>query len=465
MMIRKEAGLNFILKLTLWYCGIFAITAYGMYLFFHFQLEENQKEKQQAMIKIRVIEYLSWYQEGGLDQLKLNYEERLQNGLENFSLRVVKPGIEPHFDHFPKDNEELDLEFLDQQSLIGKDNLAHLRSLFKSTPWYIYTIPLENNYVLQIGHYAQEDFQFEAELKHDFIMSLLPFFLIGVIGGTWITHRSIQPIDQLGKTMRKILATGKWNQRVPITHKREDLNELVVLFNQLLDKNQVLIDGLHHSLDNVAHDIRTPMTRLRASAELALRESKNINAYQEALSDCLEESDTILNMLNLLMDVAEVEAGAMKLNFKKVSVTEIIKKVIDLYEFIAEDKNLRLHSQIPKNFELEADPVRLLQALSNLIDNAIKYIGKGNEIEIIATKENHRAQIVIKDNGMGISPEEHEKIWERLYRGDRSRSQKGLGIGLSLVKGIIVSHGGDIHLQSHQDQGSVFTLHLPLTRS
>ena len=239
------------------------------------------------------------------------------------------------------------------------------------------------------------------------------------------------------------------------------MNELVALFNQMLDKNNTLIEAMHDSLDNVAHDLRTPMTRLRGIAELALQNPEKQEACQEALADCMEESERVLTMLNALMDVAEAETGAMRLNIEDVSVPDMLRSVVDLYEIVAEDKQISIDLKLPEALAIRADQTRLQQVFANLIDNAIKYSMPEKQISVSASQNEKDTTITVSDQGMGIAPTDIGKIWDRLYRGDRSRSKRGLGLGLSLVRAIVEAHGGTVAVQSEVNKGSTFTIRFP----
>jgi signal transduction histidine kinase len=279
--------------------------------------------------------------------------------------------------------------------------------------------------------------------------------------GGFLTFRAMRPVRQLIQTVRKILETGDTSSRVPARSGRGELDELVGLFNRMLDKNDSLIQAMHESLDNVAHDLRTPMTRLRGTAEMALQKNQDSGPLQEALADCMEESDRVLTMLNTLMDVAEAETGTMRLNKTDVSVPEIVHSVVDLYEIIAEDRQMTIHTRLPDELLIHADRNRIQQITANLLDNAIKYSRPGGSIEISAHEDGPFAVIVVTDQGIGIAPEEINQIWDRLYRGDRSRTKRGLGLGLSLVRAIVEAHGGKVKVESRLDAGSTFSVMLP----
>jgi signal transduction histidine kinase len=161
------------------------------------------------------------------------------------------------------------------------------------------------------------------------------------------------------------------------------------------------------------------------------------------------------------MDISEAETGAMKLHLEKLNISGLIEDTVELYAHVAEEKKVSLHTSSPNDLLLTADANRMRQVMANLMDNALKYTPSGGRIDLEACQHEHHAVITIKDTGVGISSEETAKIWNRLYRGDQSRSQRGLGLGLSLVKAVVQAHNGRIEVSSEPGVGSLFTLYLP----
>ena len=202
------------------------------------------------------------------------------------------------------------------------------------------------------------------------------------------------------------------------------------------------------------------MTRLRGVAERALA-SHDVETQREALSTCLEESERILAMLDTLMDISEAETGTMRLTVTDVPLATLVEEVVSVYEDVAEDKQIAVRSTIDAGLTVAGDRDRLRQVLANLVDNAIKYTPSGGQVTVSARGDAGDVRIEVADTGIGIAAHDLPRIWERLYRGDQSRAERGLGLGLSLVRAIVLAHGGTVEVTTEPGRGSTFVVYLP----
>ena len=319
---------------------------------------------------------------------------------------------------------------------------------------------MPNGSLLQVGKTTEALTALLAQFRTTFGWVVLLALLLGVAGGAWLARRTLAPIRQLIGTVESVIATGQMSERMPLPQTNDEIGRLARLFNTMLEKNETLIRRMREALDNVAHDLRTPLTRLRGVAELALQGEPNAEVCRDALLDTMEESDRVLTMLNTLMDISEAETGLMRLERQAFPVASLVEEIIELFQFVSEEKQIIVTANIPPGLQVIADRNRLRQVLVNLLDNAIKYTPGGGHVEISAQTHGNEVVVTVKDTGAGIPAEEIPRIWERLYRGDKSRSQRGLGLGLSLVRAIVNAHGGRIELQSDVGKGSSFTIHL-----
>ncbi len=458
----RKIGLSFSLKMSFLYALFFVISSLGLFVVAYYLIEGLVEQREQEIVRDRINEYVAWYEEGGLRALKARFDEQSNTARDVFFVRVVGPFNNVLFVSIPERFQGVDLNQLKSVSPTEKDFWLSIKDRTRKGSWTIGLAPLPGGFTLQVGKSSVQSQELLSYFRTVFIIFVVPILLLGIIGGGILTFRAIRPIRSLIQTVRDILETGKMSKRVPVRGGRGEMDELVGLFNQMLDRNDSLIRAMRNSLDNVAHDLRTPMTRLRGMAELALQGSNNPDACYEALGDCMEESERVLTMLNTLMDVAEAETGVMRLDMARVSVREVVRAVADLYEILADEKNISMDVNLPHELFINADRTRFQQVIANLVDNAVKYSGDRGRVLLSACEKEGDVLISVSDEGMGIPSEEIGRIWDRLYRGDRSRSRRGLGLGLSFVKAIVQAHDGEVVVESQSNKGSTFTIRLPV---
>jgi signal transduction histidine kinase len=446
------------LRLGLWYAALFGGGALVLiattYALLSFSLQQRDRE----VVGATLTRYASAYERGGLGLLERVIEaERAGGRYEPLFVRVLGGGAQAVYFSMPDGWTDFDVARLQPND----DGWAQLSSGSGGTELEVLSARLPDGALFQVGKSTEPRAELLARVRRSLLVAFVLIGLIAAGGGYVLTRSALQPLRDLGRTVRDILETGRLGARVPVRDTADPLDELGAQVNALLDRIEGLIAAMRGSLDNVAHDLRTPMMRLRAAAEAGLRTGPDARDPREALADCLEEAERVAAMLDTLMDISEAEVGAMRLSRERLDLAEVVRDAVTLYSDVAEDKHVVLQSHCAPGVCVSADRNRMRQVVANLLDNAIKYTPAGGRVEVQTALDEAEAVLTVADTGPGIPAGELPRIWERLYRGDASRSERGLGLGLSLVKAIVEAHGGRVTATSAPGQGSMFVVRLP----
>lgn len=323
----------------------------------------------------------------------------------------------------------------------------------------ILTEPVGSGLYLQVGRSSEDREAVLSQIMVAFSSAGLALFFFSSLIGAWYAKNALFPIRQLVGTMKSI-EQGDLSKRVAVSTSADELQDLGVTFNKMVDRIERLVTAMKDSLDNVAHDVRTPLTRIRNIVEKALMLREPDLAFS-ALEECSENVSELTQLINQLLDISEAQAGVMKIRAEKVNIKDLIDQVLELYEFVAEEKRITMTVAVDPMLSWSLDRRRMKQVVANLIDNAIKFSPEGSKIEVAATTEQAELRLSVSDQGIGVPTEERERIWDRLYRGDKSRSTAGLGLGLAIVRSIVEAHLGTVTVQGNSPRGSRFVVILP----
>ena len=437
------------LRIALWYATLFVVGSMVIVLLTYYLTAVSLAQRDHQILQSKLGEYAAAYARGGINVLAGTVRAEQQAAPERLFVRVVDRGVE---------------------ALVLSSPNGWDPSLLETA-----SVRLADGTLVQVGKSTEPREELLARFRSALGIVTLLIIVTALTGGWLLTQSAMSPIRQLTLAVRRIIRTGRTDTRVPLSGSGDALDELTTLFNTMLDRIERLVTAMHGSLDNVSHDLRTPLTRLRGAAEMALAAPPDLDRYREALADTIEESDRVLVMLTTLMDISEAESGTMQLRREPVWLSEIVERALDLYRDVADAKGVTLSApeaaapaadaSTPRfgGVTVHADRTRLEQAAANLIDNAVKYTPRGGRVSVEIDGDGASARLIVRDTGPGVPAGELPRIWDRLFRGDKSRAERGLGLGLSLVKAIVEAHGGTVAVDSEPGKGSTFTMILPRT--
>jgi heavy metal sensor kinase len=318
--------------------------------------------------------------------------------------------------------------------------------------------------VLQIGRSLKDDEEILEDFRQAFRTAIAVVLTLVALGGWFMARRSLSGVREVTRTAMAI-SDGAMEKRVPLTGRGDEIDRLSQTLNHMLDRIQSLITEMREVTDNIAHDLKSPVTRIRGLAEVTLTTGRSLDEYQAMAASTVEECDRLLGMINTMLEISEFEAGVATLNITNVDISTLIEEACDLFQPLAEDKGLVIKAKVPPQSLLSGDKRKLQRVATNLLDNAIKYTSAGGTITISVDEGEKGVIISVSDTGRGIAADDIPHIFDRFYRADKSRSEPGAGLGLSLVLAIVRAHGGDIRVSTPPGAGSTFTVVLPRERS
>jgi signal transduction histidine kinase len=451
----ERPGWRFSLRLALGVAGFFALVVAAIYFGSGSLLERALVREEAALVLDRQEDLRLAWEETGEEGLNDLLRELVTTTGEQLAVRIEGADRGTVFSGATTNAPEVPWAAL----MLASPDANRVAS---DGGWVATVVVLASGETLRTARFSGVAADVLGTYRGLFASAVGPLLLVGVGVGAILVFFALRPLRSTVGVMRHIVRTGDWAARVRAPRGRGEMRDLAEAFNAVLERQQRLVESLRQSLDHVAHDLRTPLTRLQASVESGLGQTERASAAHEALTDCLEESQRVKATLDTLLDVAETEAGAIRLRLEPIRPADLLGEIAELYEFAAEEKAARIEVRGPAAVTFSGDRVRLRRALANLVDNALKYLGDGRLIVLSAEATGSGVVLRVQDDGIGIPAEDLPRIWERLFRSDRSRSAPGMGLGLSLVRAIVEAHGGRVEASSTPGRGSVFALHLPL---
>lgn len=454
------------LRLTIWYAGIFAISSLLAFTLVYLLILTVVQDRTDADMRDDAAEFASFMRTGGLERLKVEIALETQGDDATRSF----------FRLWSADGQQIVATDLSSWPGLAVPRQALLQLSDTDRP-VLETLTLSQREhkvrtiytavgpgtVLQIGRYLEQDDEFIDAFLDGFLITVAVVIALGGPVGWFMARRALSGVAEVTRTATEI-ANGALDRRVPVRSAGDELDTLAHTFNTMLDRIQALITGMREMTDNLAHDLRSPLGRIRAFSEMILTNGGSKAECESMAAIATEECDRLLAMINTTLDIAEAESGAAKLRLAELDMVALVRDALELFQPIAEDKQMTIVTDLPNHCRIQGDLQRLQRVVANLLDNALKYTSAGGTVTIRLVDDDQHITLSIEDTGIGISADDLPHIFERFYRCDQSRSQPGTGLGLSLALAIVRAHGGNISVDSAPGRGSTFTVVLSRSR-
>ena len=451
-------------RLTLWYAGIFSLSASIAFIFFYLLMTSMFRDQTDRDLYRQAGIFSMIMATDGVEAVKRFADlESQASGEKKIFYRMFYPtGIS-----FSSSNmsywQDIGVTRANiEQALHGNSQIYETLTIPNRTEQVrILYSNIGAGVILQLGQSLENVASFVEAFRQIVIATLAMLVLLSAGFGWFLARRAVSGVQAVTRTARSITA-GSLQERVPVNTRGDEIDQLAKTFNAMLDRIQHLVEGIREISDNVAHDLKSPLTRIRGAAEIALTTGKSMREFEQMAASNIEECDRLLDMINTMLMISQTEAGVGELENVQVDITQIVKHACDLFQPMAADKAVDLVCEELETARLKGDMSLLQRMVANLVDNAIKYTQAGGRVDVsVHVKDRHQIVLTVADSGVGISKMELPHIFERFYRCDPSRSTTGAGLGLSLAKAIVQAHQGRITVQSQTGQGSTFQVLLP----
>jgi signal transduction histidine kinase len=452
-------------RLTLWYTVIFTVSALGGFSLFYFTASSVIQRNIDEHLLGEVEEFSSLLAMRGFEEAEAGILAETQSeGIHKVFFRIADLNGEQIFSSDMSSWKDVGIAGYALKHLAnGTNHVFETLSIpgrqHKARIVYGHFGP---DTILQIGKSLEDDVKFMAVLRGIFSVITGPLIIFSAFMGWFLARRALSGVEEVTQTAHDI-SKGAFERRVRLKTGGKEIEQLAAVFNKMLDHINTLIKSMREVSDNIAHDLKTPITRIRGMAEMHLDSGKSNKEVLDFAADTMEECDNLLQMINTMLDISETEAGTIKLNIAEIHISEMIQNIVELFKPLAKEKGIRILSEVPDNATIRGDFQSIQRVLLNLLENAVKYTPSEGKVVISYENDDDKGLSILSvlDTGIGISEDDLPHLFKRLYRCDASRAQPGFGLGLSLAIAIARAHGGDILASSQLGKGSRFTVTLP----
>ncbi len=449
-------------RLTFLYLLLFSLLSLLVFGIISYSLEENLLSRADGYFAEEAGEFAKILQQGGVDAVRREIRlETESKGVDQLFIRIYSPA-------------KGTVAVSDLRSWRTLPEFSAILSTINDGPEYfmvdlpqgnarIFHHSIGQGYIFQAGMLLIEDQLLLERLRRFFAFGFVCTLIGGSFIGFYISRRALRGVHTV-RERAELIGLGDLSQEIMFQDKTEEINHLIAAVNHMQRQIKKLIQELQDVTNNIAHDLRSPVTRMRGLAETTLTGEPTTEDYRNMAGAVVEECDSLVGMINTMLEIAEADAGIKRLDLVPVDIALMLQDLVDLFSTLAEDKHIGMTlAEAPGPLLVAADRSRLQRALANLLDNAIKFTPAEGAIRIYTEIVDGQVFIHIADSGSGISKADLPRVCERFFRGDGSRSTSGTGLGLSLVLMIARSHGGELQLFSEEGLGTEAVLSLPLS--
>ena len=450
-------------RLTLWYTGIFSVSAAVAFVLFYYLAVQTLQDQIDQELMEKAGQFSTVIRQTGLrGASNLAVIEAQAAGEKLIFFRLLYPTGEVFASSHMSYWKDIKVEQALLDQLVEKNApVFDTRMVGRTQKVRILYTFVARNAILQTGIAMEFQSRFLNAFKRVFMVAMGFIIAFSAVSGWFLVRKTLSRVDTISRTARSITGSSL-QKRVPVTGSQDELDHLANTFNQMLDRIQSLVNGIREMGDNMAHDLKSPVTRIRGVAEMTLVQGETMDEFHAMAANTIEESDRLLGMIDTMLVISRTQAGEGDFQFETVDLTRMIQEACDLFVPVAEDKHIVFSCHVQDLYQVNADIRMLQRAFSNLVDNALKYTNQGGAVSVrVNRKSDKMLEIQVMDTGPGIHPQIHERIFERFFRAESSRTSPGSGLGLSFARTIAREHGGDIQVQSAPGSGTVFTMTLP----
>jgi heavy metal sensor kinase len=451
-------------RLTLWYAGIFMLSACVAFFFFYILITSVIRDRidKDLLSETRTLSSILKLQ--GIEAVKRQIileaqaagEKKIFFRLLSFDGQAFSSSNMSFWRDIGVGKRPLNQIIREKRPVFDTISLPNRKHKIR----VLYTT-IGRSVILQLGQSMESNTRFIEAFRKIFVATMASLFIVAIIIGWFMARRALAGVETVTQTARHI-SESSLNERVPVKKNQDEIDQLAITFNQMLDRIQKLVTGIREMSDNIAHDLKSPITRIRGLSEVSITTNASEKDYENMAASTIEECDRLLDMINTMLVISKTEAGVNRIDAVEMDIGAVLRDACDLFQAPAEDKDIRLTCDADGHFNIFGDHRLIQRMIANLLDNAIKYTHAGGRVDVsMNAADNQMVSLSVSDTGVGISEKDRHRVFERFYRCDPSRSEAGIGLGLSFARAIARAHGGDITVTSEVGQGSTFTITLP----